>query len=135
MSGNPSLAQLLRELRERRGLSARRIEQLGGPSRKMLGEYEAGTRVPTETAVLRILQVLDIPAHDPQAVQIMDALNPRGGLTPEQYRGLVDAMVELVLKTDGRPRTDVLVLTARNDVLAILRRTIGEPHGGGDAQE
>jgi transcriptional regulator with XRE-family HTH domain len=135
MSGNPSLAQLLRELRESRGISARRIEQLGGPSRRMLGEYEAGSRVPTEATVLRILQVLEVPPQSPQAVQIMDVINPRVGLTVGQYREFVDAMVELVLKTDGRPRTEVLVLNARNDVLAIMRRTIGETDGGSDAQK
>ena len=132
MSGTPSLAQLLRELRESRGFSARRVEQLGGPSRRMIGEYESGARVPTEATVLRMLQVLEVPAHSPQAAKIMEVLNPREGLTQDQYWGLVDAMVELVLKADGRPRTDVLVLNARNDVLATLRRTIGGPRGGGD---
>lgn len=101
----------------------------------MLGEYEAGSRVPTEAAVLRILQVLEVPPQSPQAVQIMDVINPRVGLTVGQHREFVDAMVELVLRTDGRPRTEVLVLNARNDVLAIMRRTIGEPDGGSDAQK
>lgn len=136
MAGRPSLAQLLRELRESRGLSARRIEQLGGPTRKMVGEYEAGTRVPTEATIRRLLRVLDVPDHDPQAARVLDAINPTAkGLPEEQYGKLVDAMVELVLRLDGRPRTDVLVLNARNDVMAVMRQTIGGPNGDGNAKK
>ena len=142
MSKTTSLASLLRELRESRGISARRIEQLGGPSRKVLREYESGERVPTEPTVYRLLATLGVPEMDPRAAKIValtrssrDLPVLRGELSAPKYDALVDAMTNLVLKLDGRPITKVLELNARNEVLAVMRRVIGGQDGGSDAQE
>lgn len=100
----------------------------------MMGEYESGSRTPTEAAVRKLLRVLEVPDEDPQAVRILETFSSKG-LPADQYDKLLNAMVSLVLRLDGRPRTEVLELSARNDVLAVMRQTIGGPDGDGNAKK
>lgn len=100
----------------------------------MMGEYESGSRAPTEATVRKLLRVLEVPDHDPQAAKILETFSPKG-LPADQYDKLVNAMVALVLRLDGRPKTEVLELSARNDVLAVMRQTIGGPDGDGNAKK
>lgn len=138
MSREPSMANLLRELRETRGISARRIEQLGGPSRKLLREYESGERVPTEQTTMRLLSVLGVPDDDPRAIRLMIAVRKSKGLPTLQeglpastQHKLTEALVDLIIRLDGRPRTELLELSTRNEVDTVLRRVLGAKNGNG----
>jgi transcriptional regulator with XRE-family HTH domain len=138
MSREPSMANLLRELRETRGISARRIEQLGGPSRKLLREYESGERVPTEQTTMRLLSVLGVPDDDPRAIRLMIAVRKSKGLPTLQeglpastQHKLTEALVDLIIRLDGRPRTELLELSTRNEVDTVLRRVLGAKNGDG----
>lgn len=137
MSRLTSLACLLRELRESRGISARRIEQLGGPSRKILREYESGERVPTEHTVQRLLAVMAIPETDPEykkIIKLARVARTKGmdGMDPSLHEAFVDEISRLVLRLDGRPVTELLELNARNEALAVMRRVIGDRDGDSD---
>lgn len=132
------MANLLRELRETRGISARRIEQLGGPSRKLLREYESGERVPTEQTTMRLLSVLGVPDDDPRAIRLMIAVRKSKGLPTLQeglpastQHKLTEALVDLIIRLDGRPRTELLELSTRNEVDTVLRRVLGAKNGDG----
>lgn len=132
------MANLLRELRETRGISARRIEQLGGPSRKLLREYESGERVPTEQTAMRLLSVLGVPDDDPRAIRLMIAVRKSKGLPTLQeglpastQHKLTEALVDLIIRLDGRPRTELLELSTRNEVDTVLRRVLGAKNGDG----
>lgn len=138
MSRDSSVAILLRELRESCGVSARRIEQLGGPTRKLLKEYEAGERLPTEQTLSRLLRAIGVPETDPRAIRLTTEIRrskglalPQDGMPAGVESRLTEALVDLIIRLDGRPRTELLELSTRNEVEAVLRRVLGDKDGEG----
>jgi transcriptional regulator with XRE-family HTH domain len=116
-----SLGSALRALRESRGVSLRKMESLGGPSRESTRLYEAGTTIPTVDALNRLLGALNEPLDSEVAADLLQRVRAArgetvGGLHPDQQKQLVETVVRLILARDPRRTAPAIQLDARLEV-------------------
>jgi transcriptional regulator with XRE-family HTH domain len=128
------LGDALRALRKSRGVSLRKLESLGGPSRESERLYEAGTTIPTTAALERLLVSLGEPLDSAMSTGLLrQAAAARGdvhtGLTEQQQQQLIDTVVRLVLARDARRESPAIQLDAQLEVRRELRR-LGLIQGG-----
>jgi len=59
-----SFAEVLRSLRERRGVSQLRLAKMAGIHHSLVSRYESGSRWPTRTTVIKLCRALGLDTAD-----------------------------------------------------------------------